>query len=64
MSSEEPVPFVEPQPSTCGFITLAGTTFGGTSAVSTALTAGVGYITAMSAGVTRNGTGRLGSSAT
>jgi hypothetical protein len=43
VSSEEPAPFVQPQPST-GFITFAGMTFGGTSAVSTALT-GTGYIT-------------------
>jgi hypothetical protein len=39
---------VRPQPSTGGSVTFAGTTFGGASAVSTALTA-TGYITAMSA---------------
>ena len=41
--------FSRAQPSTGGFITFAGTTSAGTSTVSTALTAGVGYITAMSA---------------
>jgi len=35
-------------PSTCGFITFIGKTFGGTSAVTTALVAGVGYIIAIS----------------
>ena len=35
-------------PSTGGFITFIGKTFGGTSAVTTALVAGVGYIIAIS----------------
>ena len=76
MSSEEPAPCVEPRSPPAGGGSGPGLPFppnqgnppprsqpGGKNAVSTALTA-TGCITAMSAGVTRNGTGRLGSSAT
>src|SRR5205823_2052148 len=40
--------FSRAQPSTGGFITFVGKTFGGTSAVTTALLAGAGYIIAIS----------------
>jgi amino acid transporter len=40
--------FSRAQPSTGGFITFVGKTFGGTSAVTTALVAGAGYIVAIS----------------
>ena len=40
--------FSRAHPSTGGFITFVGKTFGGTSAVTTALVAGVGYIIAIS----------------
>src|ERR1700745_1251524 len=40
--------FSRAQPSTGGFITFIGKTFGGTSAVTTALVAGIGYIIAIS----------------
>ena len=40
--------FSRAQPSTGGFITFIGKTFGGTSAVTTALVAGAGYIIAIS----------------
>ena len=40
--------FSRAQPSTGGFITFVGKTFGGTSAVTTALVAGAGYIIAIS----------------
>jgi len=40
--------FSRAQPSTGGFITFVGKTFGGTSAVTTALLCGVGYIIAIS----------------
>src|SRR5580692_1439129 len=39
--------FSRAQPSTGGFITFVGKTFGGTSAVTTALVAGAGYIIAI-----------------
>jgi amino acid transporter len=41
--------FSRAQPSTGGFITFVGKTFGGTSAVATALIAAIGYIIAMAA---------------
>jgi len=40
--------FSRAHPSTGGFITFVGKTFGGTSAVTTALLAGAGYIVAIS----------------
>src|SRR5271170_7114254 len=40
--------FSRAQPSTGGFITFVGKTFGGTSAVTTALVCGAGYIIAIS----------------
>ena len=40
--------FSRAQPSTGGFITFVGKTFGGTSAVTTALLCGAGYIIAIS----------------
>jgi amino acid transporter len=40
--------FSRAHPSTGGFITFVGKTFGGTSAVTTALVAGIGYIIAIS----------------
>jgi amino acid transporter len=40
--------FSRAQPSTGGFITFVGKTFGGTSAVTTALLCGIGYIVAIS----------------
>src|SRR6201994_2735002 len=40
--------FARAHPSTGGFITFVGKTFGGTSAVTTALVAGAGYIVAIS----------------
>src|SRR5207247_4498712 len=40
--------FARAHPSTGGFITFVGKTFGGTSAVTTALLAGAGYIVAIS----------------
>src|SRR6202043_3766881 len=40
--------FSRAQPSTGGFITFVGKSFGGTSAVTTALLAGAGYIIAIS----------------
>ena len=40
--------FSRAQPSTGGFITFVGKTFGGTSAVTTALLCGIGYIIAIS----------------
>src|SRR6201991_2634060 len=40
--------FSRAHPSTGGFITFIGKTFGGTSAVTTALVAGIGYIIAIS----------------
>jgi hypothetical protein len=43
-----PAQFSRAQPSTGGFITFVGKAFGGTSAVTTALLAGLGYIIAMS----------------
>ena len=47
--------FSRAQPSTGGFITFVGKTFGGTSAVSTALIAGIGYIIAMSSVIAISG---------
>src|ERR1035437_5586593 len=41
-------PFSRAQPSTGGFISFVGKTFGGTSAVTTALLCGAGYIIAIS----------------
>jgi amino acid transporter len=41
--------FARAQPSAGGFITFVGKTFGGTSAVATALLVGIGYIIALSA---------------
>jgi amino acid transporter len=47
--------FARAQPSAGGFITFVGKTFGGTSAVATALIAGIGYITALSAVIAVSG---------
>ena len=47
--------FSRAQPSTGGFITFVGKAFGGTSAVSTALIAGIGYIIAMSSVIAISG---------
>src|ERR1700678_3148350 len=47
--------FSRAQPSTGGFITFVGKTFGGTSAVTTALLAGAGYIIAISSVVVISG---------
>ena len=47
--------FSRAQPSTGGFITFVGKTFGGTSAVTTALLCGVGYIIAMSSVIAISG---------
>jgi amino acid transporter len=47
--------FSRAQPSTGGFITFVGKSFGGTSAVTTALLAGVGYIIAMSSVIAISG---------
>jgi amino acid transporter len=47
--------FSRAQPSTGGFITFVGKAFGGTSAVTTALLAGLGYIIAMSSVVAISG---------
>ena len=47
--------FSRAQPSTGGFITFVGKSFGGTSAVTTALVAGIGYIIAMSSVIAISG---------
>ncbi len=47
--------FSRAQPSTGGFITFVGKTFGGTSAVATALIAGAGYIIAMASVIAISG---------
>jgi amino acid transporter len=47
--------FSRAQPSTGGFITFVGKSFGGTSAVTTALVAGLGYIIAMSSVIAISG---------
>ena len=47
--------FSRAQPSTGGFITFVGKSFGGTSAVATALVAGLGYIIAMSSVIAISG---------
>ena len=47
--------FSRAQPSTGGFITFVGKTFGGTSAVTTALLCGVGYIIAMASVIAVSG---------
>jgi amino acid transporter len=47
--------FSRAQPSTGGFITFVGKTFGGTSAVATALIVGIGYIIAMAAVIAISG---------
>ena len=47
--------FSRAQPSTGGFITFVGKAFGGTSAVATALLAGIGYIIAMSSVIAISG---------
>lgn len=47
--------FSRVQPSTGGFITFVGKTFGGTSAVTTALLAGLGYIIAMASVIAVSG---------
>lgn len=47
--------FSRAQPSTGGFITFVGKAFGGTSAVTTALLAGLGYIIAMSSVIAISG---------
>jgi amino acid transporter len=47
--------FSRAQPSTGGFITFVGKTFGGTSAVATALIAAIGYIIAMAAVIAISG---------
>jgi amino acid transporter len=47
--------FSRAQPSTGGFITFVGKTFGGTSAVTTALLAGLGYIIAMASVIAISG---------
>jgi amino acid transporter len=47
--------FSRAQPSTGGFITFVGKTFGGTSAVTTALLCGVGYIIAMASVIAISG---------
>ena len=47
--------FSRAQPSTGGFITFVGKTFGGTSAVATALIAAIGYIVAMAAVIAISG---------
>lgn len=47
--------FSRAQPSTGGFITFVGKAFGGTSAVTTALLAGIGYIIAISSVVAISG---------
>jgi amino acid transporter len=47
--------FSRAQPSTGGFITFVGKAFGGTSAVTTALVAGLGYIIAMSSVIAISG---------
>src|SRR6266487_1755466 len=47
--------FSRAQPSTGGFITFVGKSFGGTSAVGTALVAGIGYIIAMSSVIAISG---------
>src|ERR1022692_4142907 len=47
--------FSRVQPSTGGFITFVGKTFGGTSAVATALIAAIGYIVAMAAVIAISG---------
>ena len=47
--------FSRAQPSTGGFITFVGKSFGGTSAVTTALLCGVGYIIAMSSVIAISG---------
>ncbi len=47
--------FSRAQPSTGGFITFVGKSFGGTSAVATALIAGLGYIIAMSSVIAISG---------
>jgi amino acid transporter len=47
--------FSRAQPSTGGFITFVGKSFGGTSAVGTALIAGIGYIIAMSSVIAISG---------
>jgi amino acid transporter len=47
--------FSRAQPSTGGFITFVGKSFGGTSAVTTALLAGIGYIIAMSSVIAISG---------
>ena len=47
--------FSRAQPSTGGFITFVGKAFGGTSAVTTALLAGIGYIVAMASVIAISG---------
>src|SRR6266545_3252689 len=47
--------FSRAHPSTGGFITFVGKTFGGTSAVTTALLAGLGYIIAMASVIAVSG---------
>jgi amino acid transporter len=47
--------FSRAQPSTGGFITFVGKSFGGTSAVTTALLAGIGYVIAMSSVIAISG---------
>jgi amino acid transporter len=47
--------FSRAQPSTGGFIAFVGKSFGGTSAVATALAAGLGYIIAMSSVIAISG---------
>jgi amino acid transporter len=47
--------FSRAQPSTGGFITFVGKSFGGTSAVTTAILAGIGYIVAMSSVIAISG---------
>src|SRR5579862_663539 len=47
--------FSRAQPSTGGFITFVGKSFGGTSAVATALVAGIGYIIAMASVIAISG---------
>ena len=47
--------FSRAQPSTGGFITFVGKSFGGTSAVTTALLAGIGYIIAMASVIAISG---------
>lgn len=47
--------FSRAQPSTGGFITFVGKSFGGTSAVATALVAGLGYVIAMSSVIAISG---------